>query len=129
MKVKLPCPHCAHPHADVEITPQHKKATCEKCKKYIRFLSLHDMETLPQVAEEQELHTLLSQVACDNIMSCSHRNLLAYEYEMGCRKYGDKAEPYMDWSSNVINAHRIRVRKFLCLDCREIITIPSDAKD
>jgi hypothetical protein len=56
---------------------------------------------------------------------CTHKNLIIYEQIYGKTTYNDNCtNTYIDWSSNAINAHVIRVSKYLCLDCKTIIAAP-----
>jgi hypothetical protein len=62
-------------------------------------------------------------------MSCIHLNKAPYEFRSGKifldDEYGDK----IDWRSNMINAHIIRVTKYICLDCLTIISVPLETGD
>ena len=59
------------------------------------------------------------------IDTCKHKNLIIYEQIYGKTTYNkDCTNTYTDWSSNAINAHTIRVSKYMCLDCRVIINAP-----
>ncbi len=60
---------------------------------------------------------------------CKHQNLVIFEQKAGKIVLGKDLSHIIDWSSNVINAHYLRVTKYYCPDCKEIIPAPTDAKD
>lgn len=63
-------------------------------------------------------------------MNCPHKNLIIYEQVAGKRAYHKQPfKEYIDWHSNIINAHYLRVTKYYCTQCKAIIDAPSDAKD
>lgn len=63
-------------------------------------------------------------------VKCMHKNLVIFEQVAGKRAYHKTPfREYIDWHSNIINAHVLRVTKYMCVNCREIILAPSDAKD
>lgn len=62
--------------------------------------------------------------------NCKHTNPVPYVYEAGRRTMQEKTcEIYYDWTSNIINANRIRVLKYFCPECGLILRAPSDAAD
>lgn len=56
---------------------------------------------------------------------CFHRSLVPLELQPGKLFSSDEVDgDRIDWSANIINAHRLRVTKYLCTQCREVIDIP-----
>ena len=68
-----------------------------------------------------------SQFAAEPV--CPHKNLVIFEQKAGKIVLDNQLNKHIDWSSNVINAHYLRVTKYLCVDCMKIIPAPTDAKD
>lgn len=64
---------------------------------------------------------------CDHKM-CDHRHLVPIEYQAGRRCYSGKSS-YVDMTSNIINAHILRVTKFYCPSCGHIVTIDVSEED
>lgn len=66
-------------------------------------------------------------------MNCEHQNLIPIEYIYGKRSYSDGVKEssgaYIDWTSNIINAHVCRVTKLYCPKCQNIWRVPSDTPD
>jgi hypothetical protein len=63
-------------------------------------------------------------------LKCPHRSLVPYEQVAGKRAFSQKPfREYIDWTSNIINSHYLRVTKYYCPACESIIPAPSDAKD
>lgn len=60
--------------------------------------------------------------------SCFHHTVFPIEYIYGCRRW-NQGKPYIDWSSNIINAHVSRVSKVYCPDCGYQFDLPSDSED
>lgn len=61
---------------------------------------------------------------------CRHTNLIIYEQIIGKRTFTQKPfSEVIDWKSNIINGHILRVSKYMCVNCNEIIPAPSDAED
>jgi len=58
---------------------------------------------------------------------CSHQ-WIPVEYEAGCRRFHNHSMT-MDWSSNMINAHKIHVTKLYCPKCNSFCNVPSSASD
>lgn len=59
---------------------------------------------------------------------CTHPNLIPHMFESGKREY-NKNHHRIDWHSNIINSHYIRVCKYWCPTCNIFLTPPSSAKD
>lgn len=60
-------------------------------------------------------------------MPCDHPNLVPYELRAGKVSYKETTNvntPIIDLESNIIGAHLLRVVKYYCPKCEEIITIP-----
>lgn len=53
---------------------------------------------------------------------CNHPRLVPIEYQAGRRCYSGNTM-YIDYMSNIINAHILRVTKLYCPDCNSIIEI------
>ncbi len=62
-------------------------------------------------------------------VDCLCTKLVIFEQRAGKRVMNDKLDYYTDWTSNVINAHLIRVTKYMCVECKKIIKAPTDAED
>jgi len=57
--------------------------------------------------------------------TCPHRNLVPLELQPGKLFSSEEVDgDRIDWSANIINAHRLRVTKYLCTQCREFVEIP-----
>jgi len=58
---------------------------------------------------------------------CLHRNIVPLEYIVARISHpnGYKAEPFYEFAINLINANRIRVKSFYCLDCKMEIKAPN----
>ena len=63
--------------------------------------------------------------------SCRHKYLVPLEIRAGKRCFNaeNQAYDYMDWTSTLVSAHRLRVTKFYCPDCGEIISVPLTKPD
>ena len=57
---------------------------------------------------------------------CVHRNIVPLEIGFASKTYpnGYKAEPNYNFATNIISANIIRVRSYLCLDCKQEIKAP-----
>ena len=57
---------------------------------------------------------------------CVHRNITPLEIGFASKTYpnGYKAEPNYNFATNIISANVIRVRSYLCLDCKQEIKAP-----
>lgn len=57
---------------------------------------------------------------------CVHRNIVPLEIGFASKTYpnGYKAEPNYNFATNIISANVIRVRSYLCLDCKQEIKAP-----
>lgn len=64
---------------------------------------------------------------CHSTEPCQHI-WIPVEYEAGCRRYHNDMMS-MDWSVNIINAHRLRVTKLFCPQCTRFLVVPSSALD
>lgn len=58
---------------------------------------------------------------------CLHQ-WIPVEFIAGCRRYQDDSVT-IDWTSNIINAHYLRVTKLYCPKCNTFVMLPSDASD
>jgi hypothetical protein len=56
---------------------------------------------------------------------CRHEHMKPFVSVAGKRVWGED-RCYIDWTSNVINAHYIKVIKYYCPSCGAIIHAPSD---
>ena len=60
--------------------------------------------------------------------NCQHPNLVPFMQVAGKRVWqGDSC--YIDWTSNIINAHFLKVTKYYCPDCGQLINSPSEVKE
>jgi len=59
---------------------------------------------------------------------CGHPNLTPLTYQAGKRTWQGSGY-VMDWSSNIINAHEIRVVNYWCPTCGQIIQAPTTMSD
>lgn len=59
---------------------------------------------------------------------CNHRYLLGLEFVAGKRVFRGNAV-YIDWTSNLVNAHMMKVTKYWCPKCNTIIIPPNYEKD
>lgn len=57
-----------------------------------------------------------------------HHVWIPVEFIAGCRRYQDD-KVTIDWSSNIINAHYLKVTKLYCPKCQTFVSVPSDASD
>lgn len=60
-------------------------------------------------------------------LCCVHRNIVPLEYVVARVSHpnGYKAEPFYEFAISLINANRIRVKSFYCLDCKQEIKAPN----
>jgi hypothetical protein len=58
---------------------------------------------------------------------CLHKNIVPLEYMVARVSHpnGYKAEPFYEFAISLINANRIRVKSFYCLDCKMEIKAPN----
>lgn len=59
--------------------------------------------------------------------TCNHV-WIPVEYVAGARRY-QQDQVTKDWSSNIINAHYLRVTKLWCPRCNRFLQVPSDARN
>jgi len=61
-----------------------------------------------------------------NIKCCVHKNIVPLEIGFANKTYpnGYKADPNYNFAINIIGANVIRVRSYLCLDCKQEIKAP-----
>ena len=62
----------------------------------------------------------------ENKFCCIHKNLVPLEIGFASKTYpnGYKAEPNYNFATNIISANIIRIRSYLCLDCKQEIKAP-----
>lgn len=62
---------------------------------------------------------------------CKHKHLVPHTIRCGKQAWKDKncAEGVIDWTSNVINAHYLRVVQYYCPECQKLIEVPKEAYD
>jgi hypothetical protein len=60
------------------------------------------------------------------IKCCRHKNLVPLEYGIATKTWpnGYKAEPNYNFAIGLLNANVVRVKTFICLDCRMEIKAP-----
>lgn len=63
-----------------------------------------------------------------NPIECLHTNLVPIEYLAGKRCYSGHST-FIDYESNVINAHVMRVSKLMCVDCQRVFDVPLVKED
>ena len=58
---------------------------------------------------------------------CKHKNLVPLEIGLARKSYpnGFSAEPYYNFAINSIGANIVRVKSYLCLDCKKEIKAPN----
>ena len=58
---------------------------------------------------------------------CLHKNIVPLEIGFASKSWpnGYKAEPNYNFAINIISANVIRVRSYLCLDCKQEIKAPN----
>jgi len=58
---------------------------------------------------------------------CLHQNLIPLEYVIARVSHpnGYKAEPFYEFAIGLFDVNRIRVKTFLCLDCKQEIVAPN----
>jgi hypothetical protein len=63
----------------------------------------------------------------EQILCCRHRHIVPLEYVVARVSHpnGYKAEPFYEFAIGLINANRIRVKSFYCLDCKMEIKAPN----
>ena len=129
--VKYRCPHCSAAHATVTQSGQYNKMICLNCGKYIKMVGQEELESLPILDARKPISLIdpNSITFPDSEDTCAHDRVIPYEYDFATIKYNDHGRHYKDWTSNIINANRMRVVKLFCLDCKTILQLPSDAKD
>lgn len=59
---------------------------------------------------------------------CKHPNLVVFEVVSGKRVY-EANKCFIDWTSNIVNAHQLKVSKYWCPTCGKIIDAPKDYKE
>ena len=61
------------------------------------------------------------------ISCCRHQNIVPLEYIVARVSHpnGYSAEPFYEFAVSIMNANRIRVKSFYCLDCRQEIKAPN----
>jgi len=61
------------------------------------------------------------------IKCCTHKNIVPLEFGFASLTYpnGYKAEPNYNFAVNILGANRIRVKSYLCLDCKQEIKAPN----
>jgi len=64
---------------------------------------------------------------CTTHFCCLHKNIVPLEYVVARVSHpnGYKAEPFYEFAISAINANRIRVKSFYCLDCKMEIKAPN----
>ena len=62
----------------------------------------------------------------NNIKCCGHKNIVPLEIGFANKTYpnGYKADPNYNFAVNMISSNVIRVRSYLCLDCKQEIKAP-----
>jgi acetone carboxylase gamma subunit len=59
---------------------------------------------------------------------CTHPNLVPLQLVAGKRTWAE-GRAYIDWTSNIINAHYLRVEEYYCPQCGAILCPPTSAPD
>ncbi len=69
-------------------------------------------------------------------MHCNHPGLVPHTIIAGKEVYKEKYKTFdrelkkiIDWSSNIINAHYLRVVKYYCPNCNQLIDAPKEDTD
>lgn len=64
-------------------------------------------------------------IVADKLSNCAHNNLIPCQFEFGKKSYSDelREHEYIDWSSQLLSAHKVRVTHMYCPSCGKIIKI------
>lgn len=60
-------------------------------------------------------------------LCCLHKNLVPLEFGIATKSYpqGFKNDPYYNFAVSLVSANVIRVKTYLCLDCKREIKAPN----
>ncbi len=96
------------------------KAVCPICGAYLKWLTKVDAINFAkkQMKQDQGFKPAF----------CPHTNLVPHTVIAGKQTW-DKNQSFIDWSSNIINAHYLRVVKYYCPGCNQLIDAPKEATD